>query len=33
MFVAGILIDDDAGTLLAVGGLAVGIWGLIQWME
>lgn len=33
MFVAGVIMDDDAGTLLAVAGLAVGIYGMIQWLQ
>ncbi|HSA55314.1 MAG TPA: hypothetical protein VLE53_06395 [Gemmatimonadaceae bacterium] len=34
IFLAGLLIDDDdVGTVVAVGGLAVGVYGLIQWLQ
>ena len=32
-FVGGLLIDGDAGTAIAVGGLVVGLIGLYQWLK
>lgn len=32
-FIGGLLIGDDAGTAIAVGGLVVGLIGLWQWMR
>lgn len=34
IFLAGMLMDDDdVGTVVALGGLAVGVYGLIQWLQ
>jgi hypothetical protein len=33
LFVAGLLIDDDVGTIVAIGGLGIGIYGLLQWLQ
>ena len=34
IFVVGMLMDDDdVGTVVALGGLAVGVYGLIQWLQ
>ncbi len=32
-FVAGRLIGEDAGTLISIGGLAVGVYGLWVWLK
>lgn len=32
-FIGGLLIDGDAGTAIAVGGLVVGLIGLYQWLK
>jgi hypothetical protein len=33
IFVAGLIIDDDVGTIVALGGLGLGIYGLLQWLQ
>jgi hypothetical protein len=33
LFLGGLIIDDDAGTAIAVAGLAIGVWGLYLWMR
>jgi hypothetical protein len=33
IFLAGLLIGDDVGTIVALGGLGLGIYGLLQWLQ
>lgn len=33
LFLAGVLIDDDAGTVVALVGLGIGVYGLVQWLQ
>lgn len=33
LFIGGLVIDDDAGTLIAVAGLGIGAWGLYLYLR
>jgi hypothetical protein len=32
-FLGGLIIDDDAGTVIAIGGLIVGLYGLYNYLQ
>lgn len=33
LFLAGIIMDDDAGTIIAIAGLGIGIFGILNWLQ
>lgn len=33
LFLAGIIMDDDAGTVIAIAGLGIGIFGILNWLQ